>query len=194
MADDELLDGAKGISEASGLPPDAVRREIASYPDPLPAKRFRGGLIWARRSRVELWRKRHPEITPTGRRRPTRPGDHPVPELEVARRLFRIAKLVRRSVAQCQKLLPWSSKPPADPLPVWKDRQGVLCAYRDALLDWLDRQSVPASSPRLRRKRWGKVARPRVLPRARHEAPSTAGPEGSTAPARTADPITRAAA
>lgn len=139
---DELLTGDKEIAAAFDMSPESVRREIETYPDPLPARNFRGRRVWARRSRVALWRQRHPEDK----------ASHPVAGLDVARGMFAIGKVVRLSAKRCYELVSWASEPPADPLPVWRGVDGAPCAYRDALIDWLDRQSGPAASPRRRRK------------------------------------------
>ena len=142
MVEDLLVEGDKGIAALLGVSVETVRRQRATYPDPLPARRLRrgrGGGVWVRRERLRLWQLRHAKPVV---------GDLPM----VTGRLG-IARFVRLSVRQCRRLLPWTSPPVRDPLPVWRDAAGHLRAYRDALLDWLDRQSEPSAAPRYQR-RW----------------------------------------
>ncbi len=139
MADDSpIVEGDKGIAAIVGRSTEWARRERATYPDPLPAKRFRGGRVWAHRSRVALWLQRRDPDASSG--------------LVVVHGVVRIARVVCRCVAHCQALLPWAAKPVRDPIPAWKSEDGKVHAYRDALVDWLDRQSAPSASPRFRRK------------------------------------------
>lgn len=139
MADDSpILDGDTGIAHVVRRSEAWVRRERATYPDPLPAKRFRGGRVWAHRSRVALWLQRRDPDASSG--------------LAVVHGVVRIAAVIRRCAAHCQDLLPWAAKPVADPIPAWRSEDGKVHAYRDALVDWLDRQSAPSASPRFRRK------------------------------------------
>ena len=141
VADDSpILDGDKGIAEFVGRRVRWVRDQRATYPDPLPAKRFRGGLIWAHRSRVALWLLRHAK-------KKAGPSD-----LVIVCSIPSIARVVGRSVDACNRLLPWASKPVRDPIPAWRTSAGRVRAYRDALVDWLDRQSAPSASPRFRRR------------------------------------------
>ena len=137
----DLIDGHKELALAVGRSVRACQELVATYPDPLPARRFRGGRIWARPDRVELWSRRHPlEGTPD-------------PTLAKVEGWLSIARFVRLSSARAKQLAPWSSLAGGDPLPVDRDQSGGTWAYRDALLDWLDRQSKPAAKPRVRR-RW----------------------------------------
>lgn len=142
MTEDPLVEGDKEIAVLLGVSVETVRRQRATYPDPLPARRFRrgrGGAVWARRERVRLWQLRHVEPV--------------VVDLPKVVGRVAIARFVRLSVRQCRRLLPWTCPPVRDPLPVWRDADGHLLAYRDALLDWLDRQSEPSAAPRYQR-RW----------------------------------------
>lgn len=136
-----VVEGIKGFAAALDMSERTVRREMASYPDPLPAKRYRGGVVWARDDRLTLWKRRRFEA-------------RPAQGLTLITSLRRIGKFVRLSLSRAKELAPWHRKAPADPLPLWRDASGRVHAYRDALLDWLDRQSAPAAAPRFRRKRW----------------------------------------
>jgi hypothetical protein len=153
----DLLRGHKELAAAAGRPVRTCQELVATYPDPLPAKRFRGRIVWARHERVALWARRHPI------------KGAPDPTLPKVDGWFAIARFVRLAVPTARQLAPWSSLAGRDPLPVDRDNAtGRVWAYRDALLDWLDRQSEPAASPRRRRK-WGK-AKVRAAKRLRSEA------------------------
>lgn len=146
---DDIVEGAKAFAALLDMSPAMVREELATYPDPLPAWRLRGGRIWSRRSQLLAWGARHPRV---GRRR-SDDVRHPLPGLVVVSGRAKVARVVRLRWRQVLRLLPWSPPPPPDPIPAWRNAEGVVCAYRCALLDWLDRQSVASSSPRFRR-RW----------------------------------------
>jgi hypothetical protein len=159
----DLLRGYKELAAAAERPVRTCQELVATYPDPLPAKRFRGRIVWARPERVALWARRHPL------------EGAPDPTLPKVDGWFAIARFVRLAVPTTRQLAPWSSLAGRDPLPVHRDEATArVWAYRDALLDWLDRQSEPAASPRRRRK-WGK---PKL--RARKRLRSGAGLQGAT--------------
>lgn len=169
MVDDPRVEGEKAIAELVGRTVLELRREQTLYPDPVPVRRFRGWHVWGYRDRLALWARRHP-----------RPGEPPPIGLgEVAGREA-IARVVRRTQRQLRRLLPWSDPAVADPVPVWRGEDGVLRAYRDALHDWLDRQSEHAGAgkaPVMRRWKSKLVA----AKKRRDRAGSEAGPERKSA-------------
>ena len=68
MADGgEWLEGYKEIANADGAAESTVRRETATYPDPLPVRRLGKGHVWALRERIRLHRLRHAsDVHPSG--------------------------------------------------------------------------------------------------------------------------------
>lgn len=142
MADahDEIVEHVKNIAAALALHEATVRREMHLHPDPLPAKRLRGGKVWARRSRLPLWKRRRYA------------AEHPVPGLALVSGWVRIAGVVRLTASRAQHLAPWASPAPRCPLPVWRDVEGRVHAYRDALIDYLDLVSEPVSQGGLLRR------------------------------------------
>lgn len=122
----------------------SVRREVNTYPDPLPVRRFGGGRVWARRERLLLHQRRHAEG-----------AKHPIADLPIVDGREHVARFVRLSLDRVRKLAPWNRPASKDPLPVYQRADGTMWAYRDALIDWLDRRSVTAGAPRHRRP-WGR--------------------------------------
>lgn len=146
MADltEKRVEGEKAIAEFVGCSVAWLRVEVATYPDPVPVRRFRRRRIWGFRDRLELWRRRHPLD-----------GAPPSGDLVVLVGREDILRVVRLTPRQLRRLLPWSSPLALDPLPVWRGEDGQLRAYRDALHDWLDRQSEHAGAGRApTRRRW----------------------------------------
>lgn len=150
MAEDLLVEGGKAIAAVCGRSLWSLREQMATYPDPLPVWRLRGGRLWARRDRLLSWCRRHP-IDDRGW--PLRGVQHPVPGLTVVRGRLAIGRVVRLLPRRVAQLLPWVATEDTDPIPAFRDASGTVLAYRDALLDWLERQSVTARAPRYLR-RW----------------------------------------
>lgn len=129
-----VIRGYKELAQAADVSVRTCQDLVATYPDPLPAKRFRGNGIWAFRERVDAWRRRHAKT--------------PDASLVRVTGWLSIATVVRLSAVRAKQLAPWTDT--RDPLPVHHEA-GEVWAYRDALLDWLDRQFEPPSRPRIRR-------------------------------------------
>lgn len=141
---ERIVDTHKEIAAILETSVSSVRREVNTYPDPLPVRRFGGGRVWARRERLLLHRRRHAEG-----------AKHPIADLPIVDGREHVARFVRLSLDRVRKLAPCSVPPVKDPLPVHRRADGTMWAYRDALIDWLDRRSVTAGAPRYRR-RWGR--------------------------------------
>ncbi len=141
---ERIVDTHKEIAAILETSVSSVRREVNTYPDPLPVRRFGAGRVWARRERLLLHRRRHAEG-----------AEHPIPDLPIVDGQEAVGRFVRLSAERVRKLAPWSEPAAKDPLPVHRRADGSMWAYRDALIDWLDRRSVTAGAPRYRR-RWGR--------------------------------------
>jgi len=150
VAEAQLVEGGRAIATVCGRPLGTLREQMATYPDPLPVWRLRGGRTWARRDRLLAWCARHPV---DARGRPALDVRHPLDGLVVVSGRFAIGRVVRLLPRALAKLLPWAATAGEDPVPARRGLDGVIWAYRDALLDWLDRQSERARRPRFRR-RW----------------------------------------
>jgi len=136
---DVRVEGEKDIAEVTQRSVAQVRREVASYPDPLPAWKLRGakGRLWGLRSRLAAWAQRHPAD-----------GAPVSGELAVVEGGEAIGRVVRIRPGRLWLFLPWTQpgKLLLDPLPVWRGDDGSLRAYREALHDWLDRRSEHAGA------------------------------------------------
>ncbi len=141
---ERIVDTHKEIAAILETSVSSVRREVNTYPDPLPVRRFGAGRVWARRERLLLHRRRHAEG-----------AEHPIPYLPIVDGQEAVGRFERLSAERVRKLAPCSVPPVKDPLPVHRRADGTMWAYRDALIDWLDRRSVTAGAPRYRR-RWGR--------------------------------------
>lgn len=150
MAEALLVEGGQAIAAVCGRPLATLREQMATYPDPLPVWRLRGGRTWARRDRLLSWCARHPVDS---RGFPARDVQHPLPGLAVVRGRVHMGRVVRLLPRRLARLLPWAATSGNDPVPAYPSADGTIWAYRDALLDWLDRQSERARRPRFRR-RW----------------------------------------
>jgi hypothetical protein len=140
----ELLEGHKAIAEALGISERTVRREAATYPDPLPVRQWGdSGGVWGKPERLRLHRLRHAQG-----------AVHPIAGLPVVTEWAAIAKMARLSIHRAQHMAPWSEPASEDPIPVFRLSDGRVAAYRDAMVDWLDRRSRAASAPKFRRM-WG---------------------------------------
>lgn len=137
----EWLSGYKEISVATGKGESTIRKEAATYPDPLPVRKLGRKHVWALHDRIRLHEQRHASDV------------HPIPGIPIIEGWVRIAKMVHLSASRARHLAPWSAAAPPDPLPVFRLSSGTIAAYRDAVVDWLDRRSGTASAPRYRR-RW----------------------------------------
>ncbi len=56
---ERIVDTHKEIAAILETSVSSVRREVNTYPDPLPVRRFGAGRVWARRERLLLHRRRH---------------------------------------------------------------------------------------------------------------------------------------
>lgn len=144
MSEVVIVEGYKGIAALLNEPESSLRREANSYPDPLPVRQFGDdGRVWAKPERLRLHRLRHADG-----------AQHPIAGLAIVELWERVAKLARLSIERARKLAPWVEPAVEDPLPVMHREDGTIWAYREALIDWLDRRSRTAGAPRYRR-RWG---------------------------------------
>lgn len=135
-----IADGYKQIADLLEMPESTVRREVDTYPDPLPVRRLGEGRVWAKPERLRLHRRRHAEG-----------AAHPIQGLPIAEGWEKIAGFVRLTIVRCREMAPWARDGGLDPLPVHRREDGTVFAYRDALVDWLDRRSRTAGSPKYRR-------------------------------------------
>jgi hypothetical protein len=137
-----LLEGYKAIANALGMCEATARSEAATYPDPLPVRQWGdGGGVWGKPERLRLHRLRH-----------AKGAVHPIAGLPVLVEWAPIAKMARLTIDRAKHLAPWSEPAVEDPIPVFHLTDGRVAAYRDAMVDWLDRRSRTASGPRYRRK------------------------------------------
>lgn len=125
--DDEILRGADAIAAYLGMTSRNLKFLKERKVDPVPL-RYALDNLWAMKSRLDLWKLREPFYN--------RPPNLEIPILWGRETIGQAVGLVPRTLYHYT-----AETAPFGMLPIWKHK-GRDWAYRDAIVDWLDSQSM----------------------------------------------------